>query len=75
LGQLGCLKLEPTKNCLSYASLLDIIKVIISILLSVNVSTIFRISDFEKISKAFFLVKIAASNRFNFERIATFLYN
>jgi hypothetical protein len=69
------LKVESAKKCLSYASALDIIKVIISILLSVNISTIFRISDFEIISKAFFLVKIAASNRFDFERIATFLYN
>ena len=71
-----CLKkVESTKKCLTYTSVLDIIKVIISILLSVNISTIFRISDFEIISKAFFLVKIAAPNRFNFERIATFLYN
>ena len=65
-------KVEYAKT---YASVLDIIKVIISILLSVNISTIFRISDFEIISKAFLLVKIAASNRFYFERIATFLYN
>ena len=73
IGPAWLFKLDPTKNCLSYASLLNEMKVIISILLSVNISTIFRISDFVIISKAFFLVKIAATNCFNFERIATFL--
>ena len=75
IGPAWLFKLDPAKNCLSYASLLNEMKVIISILLSVNISTIFRISDLVIISKAFFLVKIAATNCFNFERIATFLCN